>query len=89
MRYFIFIITLLFISPALAWDGYDWDNGGYIEVERGNLVREGETIEIYDWDAGEYRDVEVEDINTYGGSVELEVYDTETGEYRTFDMDEE
>ena len=39
---FIFLIPLI----ALAWDGYDYESGSYVEIESGNLVRPGEDIEI-------------------------------------------
>ncbi|MEK1925054.1 MAG: DUF5334 family protein [Rhizobium giardinii] len=74
-------------SSALAWDGYDWESRSYVEIEKGNLVREGNNIEIYDWDSGEYRDVTVEDMQSTGSGTELEVYDYESGDYRTFDME--
>lgn len=80
-------IVLLTALSVFAWDGYDYDEGSYIEIEKGNLVREGETIEIYDYNDGSYRDVEVESIDSYGSSVEVEVYDYETGEYSTFEME--
>lgn len=36
------VVTLVvalacFAFPALAWDGYDYDSGSYIEIEGGNL----------------------------------------------------
>jgi pyruvate/2-oxoglutarate/acetoin dehydrogenase E1 component len=74
-------------SPALAWDGYDWESGNYVEIDKGNLVREGRDIEIYDWGTGEYRDVTVEDMRSTGSGTEVEVYDHESGDYRTLDMD--
>lgn len=78
-------IIMLLIIPAfvLAWEGYDYKKGSYIEIERGNLVREGETIEIYDYSNGTYKDVDVESVD----SDEVEVYDSEKGEYRTFEME--
>jgi hypothetical protein len=78
----------LFSYPAFAWDGYDYEEGNYIEIEEGNLVREGEEIEIYDYSDGEYKYVTVEEIDSYGGTTEVEVYDYETGEYRTFEMED-
>ena len=71
---FLFLITS---SSALSWDGFDYEKVAFIEIDKGNLVREGETI------------VEVENIENYGNTVELEVYDYSSGEYRTFEMDEE
>ena len=84
----LIVSVIWFASPVLAWDGYDYETGQYVEVEDGNLVRPGEEIEIYDYQTGSYHDVEVQDINRTGSSVELEVYDYETGEYRYLEMDD-
>ena len=81
------LICFLFPQQLIAWDGYDYDKGAYIEIEKGNKVRAGETIEIYDYGTGEYKDVEVDSVNRSGNSVEIEVTDSETGETRTLDMD--
>ena len=75
------------VSSASAWDGTDTDSGASVEIDSGNLVREGNEIEVYDHEAGEYRDVTVESIERSGSSVEVEVYDTEASEYRTFEME--
>jgi hypothetical protein len=58
-----------------------------IEIERGQLVRRGRTIEVYDVNSGSYRDYDVDSIRARGRSVEIEATDTETGESTTFDMD--
>lgn len=79
----LIIFLVLPIGLAIAWDGFDYEKGSYIEIEKGNLVREGETIEIYDYSDGTYKEVEVESVN----SDEVEVYDSESGEYRTFEME--
>ena len=84
----LIVSVIWFASPVLAWDGYDYETGQYVEVEDGNLVRPGEEIEIYDYQTGSYHDVEVQDINRTGSVVELEVYDYETGEYRYLEMDD-
>lgn len=72
---------------AWAWDGYDHERGAPVEIERGNLVRPGQDIEIYDYSDGTYKDVEVQSIHGTGSGAEVEVYDHSTGEYRTLDMD--
>lgn len=82
----LLILILVLLMPAnflFAWDGYDYEKGAYIEIEKGNLVRSGEDIEIYDYSDGTYKDVEVESVD----SDEVEVYDSDTGEYRTFEME--
>jgi hypothetical protein len=75
-------------SPAIAWSGYDWETGTDVEIEKGNLVRPGLSIEVYDYGTGEYHDVEVQSITGGGTSVEVEVFDNTTGEYRTLEMEE-
>lgn len=78
----------LFVSACLAWDGYDWDSGHYVEIGKGNLVRSGRDIEIYDYADGKYKDVEVQSIRkTYSGKVEVEVYDPQSHKTRTLEMD--
>jgi len=72
-----------FSANILAWDGYDYNTGSYIEIGSGNLVRSGNEIEIYDYGDGSYKDVEVQSMS----GNELEVYDYDTGEYRYLDMD--
>lgn len=81
------ISVAFFSCTALAWDGYDYDKGNYVEIDRGNLVRPGNDIEIYDYETGQYHDVTVDSIHKYGSDVEIEVYDNTTGDYRTLNMD--
>lgn len=83
---FIFV-SISFVSNSFAWEGYDYDSGSYIEIEKGNLVREGEEIEYYDYDSGEYRAADVESIESNGSGAIVEVYDHESGEYRAFEME--
>ena len=75
-------------SVAMGWDGYDLETGTFVEIERGNLVREGREIEVHEYGEG-YKQFQVEAINETGSSVELEVMDLETGELRTFEMDQD
>ncbi len=83
------VLLLTLSPPALSWDGYDWEKGTYVEIEKGQLVRSGRSIEIYDYDDGGYKDVEVESIRRRGNRVEIEVVDTESGDYRLLEMDDE
>jgi len=76
-----------FSIDATAWDGYDYERGAYIEIDKGNLVRQGQEIEYYDYSSGEYKSGDVESISGSGSSVEVEIYDHDTGEHRTFDME--
>ncbi|WP_245441911.1 DUF5334 family protein [Rhizobium phaseoli] len=81
-------IFLAATASCLAWDGVDSETGASVEIGKGNLVRSGETIEIFDQESGEYRDVDVQSIQRSGSSIEVEVYDSESGEYRTLEMDD-
>lgn len=87
LRLLLIVATGCFTASAAAWDGYDYESGSDVEIEKGNLVRPGEEIEYYDYGSGEYRYGDVESIQSYGSSVEVEVYDHESGEYRTFEME--
>lgn len=85
----IFILLGFFVFysiQAKAWDGYDWKNNRYIEIEKDTLVREGETIDFYDYGDG-YHTLNIDSIERYGNSVEIEGTDITTGENRTFEMD--
>lgn len=85
-----FILGIAFVvgvSSANAWDGIDSSSGEAVEIDKGNLVRQGNDIEIYDHSTGEYRDVTVESIDRSGSTVEVEVYDNDSGETRTLEMD--
>ena len=79
------LITMSIFLPfyAFSWGGYDSDSGSNIEIEKGTLVRPGETIDVYDYDSGDYKTVDVESVT----SDEVEVYDSNSGEYKTYDMD--
>jgi hypothetical protein len=83
----IFLALLLFPISALSWDGFDYESGTNVEIEKGNLVRPGREIEYFDYGSGQYKSGEVESIRRSGRSVEVEVLDNESGEIRTFDMD--
>jgi hypothetical protein len=87
-RIWLSIIPLLAATPIQAWDGYDHEKGSYVEIEKGNLVRRGQDIEIFDHNDGSYHDATVESIRRSGSSVEVEILDHETGETRTLEMDD-
>ena len=79
------LVTLMFIPlSSKSWDGFDYDKGSHVAIEKGNLVREGSEIEYFDYGEGQYKSGTVESIDSSGN---IEVYDYETGESRQFDMD--
>jgi hypothetical protein len=73
-------------TQALAWDGTNTTTGSSVEIERGQLVRSGRTIEVYDSDQG-YKEYDVDSIRRSGRTVEIEATDTSTGESTTLEMD--
>jgi len=77
---FLFLICTMSIK---AWDGYDYSEGEYIEIGKGNLVRPEREIEVYHSSDCSYHYEEVQGI--YGK--ELETYNYEDGEYHYYEMD--
>lgn len=89
LRLLIVVSTILILSgQAYGWDGTENETGNSVEIEKGNLVREGLDIELYDSGTGTYRDMTVERIERSGGGVEIEMYDNETSEYRTYEFED-
>jgi hypothetical protein len=86
MKIILSVLLLIVSYSVSAWDGYDYNTGNYVEIDKGNLVRQGNEIEYYDYETDEYKYGDVESVNSYGSSAEVEVYDYNTGEYRTFEM---
>jgi hypothetical protein len=82
----LILLSALLSTSAFAWDGYDYDSGNYVEIDKGNLVRQGKDIEYYDYGSGQYKEGEVQSIRNRGSNVEVEVQDRETGKLRTFEM---
>ena len=74
-------------NPATAWDGTNSNTGASVEIEQGQLVRSGETIDVYDSSEG-YKSYDVDNITRYGSTVEIEATDTATGESTTLEMDD-
>lgn len=86
---FAFAITgLVFCTPANAWDGTDTNTGASVEIDRGQLVRSGETIEVYDSNEGAYKTYDIDSISRTGGTVEIEATDTNSGDSTTLEMDD-
>lgn len=83
MKQVLLLLLMIFAIPAYSWDGYDWETGSEIEIEKGTLVREGCDIDVFDYSTGEYKTFSVENISDN----EIEVFDWDNAEYRFLDMD--
>jgi hypothetical protein len=79
-------LLLLTASRVFAWEGYDPLNNTIVEIDKGNLVRKGEVIEILDYSTGQYHSADVESVRQVGGTTEVEVFDNNTGDFRILDM---
>ena len=62
--------------------------GSSVEIERGQLVRSGRTIEVYDSTEG-YKEYDVDSIRRSSRTVEIEATDSATGESTTLEMDDD
>ncbi|MBB4362154.1 uncharacterized protein YycO [Bradyrhizobium sp. CIR18] len=82
------VIASTTFTEAFAWDGTNTTTGSNVEIERGQLVRSGRTIEVYDSTQG-YKEYDVDSIRRFGRTVEIEATDTSTGESTTLEMDDE
>lgn len=82
----IMLVMMLFSGAALAWEGFDYTSGSSIQIDAGNLVRNGETIEYFDYGTGNYHVAQVQSVSRTGVIVELQVYDETTEQYRSFQM---
>jgi hypothetical protein len=70
-------------SPLNAWDGYDYTNGSYIDIESYDHQGKGEgDVEFYDYKDGKYKTGYM-DMHR-DGSAEIE---TDDGEYIEVEMD--
>lgn len=81
--FYVLASMILGSSILFGWDGYDYDKGEYVEIEKGNFVRAYKDIDVYHYGDGSYHDEEIQGFN----GDELETYDYNTGEYHYYEMD--
>lgn len=82
LKYFCFLIIIFNYDQCFGWNGYDYESGEFIEIQKENLVRPGLEIEVFHWETCEYRDEEVIDVS----DSEVETYDYDECEYHTYEM---
>ena len=83
------LINIMLSRVCFAWNGYDYQNNAAIEIESGNLVREGSIIKIYDWKKDEYHNVEIKMIDGNFSGTKMEVYDFDDKKIRFLEMNAE
>lgn len=83
LQLFYFFLLFVFGSPFIfAWSGYDYKKSEYVEIDKGNYVREYEDIEVYHLGDGTYH---LEEVQGFDGD-ELETYDYYTDEFHYYEM---
>lgn len=86
----IFVIFTIFFcffnSNSYGWSGYDFNNKVDIEIDPGNLVREGLLIQFYDSKTDSYHSAEILTLEYDSGGTMLQVRDLELNIKRTFIM---
>lgn len=82
-----FIFLAIPLNRALAWDGTDSD-GSSVEIDQGNRVKAGESIDYFNYDDGEYHSATVDSVDRSGSSVDVDVTDDSSGDNTTLDMDD-
>jgi hypothetical protein len=84
----VFLSELLFTNSAFAWSGYDFENRTAIEIDSGNLVREGQVIQFYDLNADDFYSAQVIMMESAPGGVRITVDDLDNKKKRTLIMNE-
>lgn len=85
----IIIGTAITSKTCFAWDGIDPKKNSTIQIDAGNLVREGSTIDFYDSLDGNYHTGKVLTMNSVSHATELTIEDfTENHKERFFLMNE-
>lgn len=82
------LLLALLPDPAIAWDGTNSETGDSVEIERGETVRRGRSIDYYDYGSGGYRSLDVDSVQRRGRSVEIEGTDDD-GNSVTLEMESE
>jgi hypothetical protein len=74
------------ITQSKAWSGYDYDNKTEIEIETGNLVREGLTIQFYNSKDDKYHAGKVMYMESVAGGTRIQIEDLDMKKERIFIM---
>ena len=84
-----FLLLISTASTSLAWDGVDMKRNSTIEIQSGNLVREGSFIDFFDSSDGNYHAAKVLTTNSVSNGTEIVIEDmTENHKERTFIMNQ-
>lgn len=82
----IFAAFFFAANSAFAWTGYDYDEKTTIEIEEGNLVREGLVIQFYDYKLDKYHAAKIIFMESVVDGTRLQVMDLDAKKERIFIM---
>jgi hypothetical protein len=80
------IAIFLPVSSSFAWGGFDFDSKTSIEIEEGNLVREGLVIQFYDYQLDRYHAGKILFIDSVADGTRIQLKDLDANQERTFIM---
>ena len=84
-----FLLLISTTSPSPCWDGVDIKRNSAIEIQSGNLVREGSFIDFFDSSDGNYHTAKVLTLNSISNGTEIVIEDmTENHKERTLIMNQ-
>lgn len=86
LRFFLFFILLPFSQSALAWSGYDFEGKTEVEIQTGELVREGLVIQFYDLSDDQYHSGKVLYMESVPEGTRIQIEDMDIGQERIFIM---
>lgn len=83
-----FLVSNFLTKSVLAWSGYDFDSKTTIEIEQGNLVKEGLIIQFYDYNLDKYHNAKINFIDSVVDGTRIQLEDLDAKKERTFIMHE-
>ena len=87
LKFFLTLLCFCLLNTtAIAWSGIDYENQTSIDIDSGNLVREGNIIDFYQQKTSELLSGKVISINYFGNATELIIEDLNTAKKRTIMM---
>lgn len=81
------LIALALPASALAWDGFDAETTGLVEIRSEIIPVSGEVVEVYDYDSDTTGPATVEDVRRNVRTIEVSLRDNETGQRRVLIME--
>ena len=89
MRFILLLLSVSIFNPALAWKGYDSENGSHIEFTQKSTFHAGDKNTLYDSKTKQEHPVTIKQFKViWGGSSEVTVYDEQLKKERVLWMED-